>query len=401
MPITFTCTSCSRMLNAIDAAAGQSRRCPACRSTVRVPSSAFPAPPVSQNRWRSSASSLLATAKAAARTIRVASDAGIAEKSKVGTRESQPKKVPQNSQNKARMLTQTRRHPAPLFRPKRRWWMTKGEISSVWLYRALWVFLLVCPFSAVLRITQNVMEVDLSSAFFVAIAVFFFGQLWMFLVVWPGMVLQQARYRYFHNGTVGRFEAAQKVANNAERYSLLLSARDFLFRQRKSGPLFQARWKQNLALFIAYSVVHRSVRQHEGRLPPTRRLVEEYRATVAKMREREHLTYLTDDDVEHILGRVLALYDRLSKADRTTFFPVGELARAIDEDIRVSIFPYRYGNQEEHDLGIVLDAIFNIAMLLEDAYREAPQAVQIVSVREFAESKDFASRLMRFEQRFV
>lgn len=184
-----------------------------------------------------------------------------------------------------------------------------------------------------------------------------------------------ARLRYFHNHTLGVFSAATRQSGNADRYVSLMHVRRFLFSLPRTGRLFQARWKQNLALFMAYSTVHRLVRG-SGRLPTEFRLTEEYSVVIRSLQEAyPELKEFQSGTMGELLTRIGNYYQ--SRGDsQGTLFPIGELFEALGNVRRTKIYPRWYGNRREDDLGTIIDGLFDRAVRAED-YRENHQLHQV------------------------
>lgn len=295
-----------------------------------------------------------------------------------------------------------------------------GELASGTLFRvvysvlapiapALYVFGILVALGAAINFATHgfgelggLHEGKVNAPLMVALTVTFV--IWMAHLWWRYLArpVWNARLRYFHSSTLGAFYAARRQSGNADRYCSLMNVRRFLFSLPNTGRRFQARWNQNLSLFVAYAVVHRVVRS-EGRLPSEARLTAVY-AAVTKRLQQEHpeLHAFQSGSTSEVLAGVRDFFVTRGH-ERNTFFPIGELVQAVGNVRRTKIYPWWYGNKREDDLGTIVDGLFDRAVSAEDYFREHHELHQArgFDFRELGDNEEMPRHLMHCEHRWL
>lgn len=208
-----------------------------------------------------------------------------------------------------------------------------------------------------------------------------------------------ARLRYFHNRSFASVTVLRMGPGIGDRVGGLLTVRDFLLSLPRSGRHFQTRWSQNHSLFVAYAVVHQSVRRTRGQLPSVAEISAEYRMVMNALQSQyPFLSQFNAAVMNDILGEVIAYYDRRGD-EAHTFLAIGDLVQAVSRIRRRKIYPYLVGNRLEHDLGLLLDGIFDQCMIAEDRLLDSHQfhSTHGGDVQHLLWNNEFALHLMQLE----
>jgi len=149
------------------------------------------------------------------------------------------------------------------------------------------------------------------------------------------------------------------------QYQQLLKIRDLLLADNTIGSKAMERWRKNYVLHLAYQVLHLSITNSNGRLPPIETIIENFYKTIQALAREQDMSYLKRDDLTRIFHGLLQFYERLPHGRQLPLLTIGELATTVGSALPLEPIYAPGPKSPDRDLGLYLDIIFNFVAAYE------------------------------------